>query len=77
MTPASISVDIDEFTMERDEVRISGRTSTFEEVSRMAESLRKSSHFEKVEVSESKMDLDGKQVNYRMRLTLSGKGAAS
>jgi hypothetical protein len=43
----------------------------------MAESLRKSSHFENVEVSESKMDLDGKQVNYRMRLTLSGKGAAS
>ena len=77
MSPASISVDIDEFTMERDEVRISGRTNTFEEVSRMAESLRKSSHFENVEVSESKMDLDGKQVNYRMRLTLSGKGAAS
>jgi general secretion pathway protein L len=75
--PKSISVDIDEFTMEREEVRISGRTRTFEEVSRMAESLRKSPHFVKVEVSESKMGLDGKQINYRMRLTLSGKGAAS
>lgn len=75
--PKSISVDIDEFTLEHEEVRISGRTRTFEEVSRMAESLRKSPHFVKVEVSESKMGLDGEQINYRMRLTLSGEGAAS
>ena len=74
--PKSLAVDVDEFTMERDEVRISGRTSTFEAVNRMAETFRKSPYFEKVEVAESKMGLAGKQVSYRMRLTLSGKGAS-
>ncbi|MCK4506900.1 MAG: PilN domain-containing protein [Desulfuromonadales bacterium] len=75
--PESLTVDIDEFTMERNEVRISGRTSTFEAVNRMAETFRKSPYFEKVEVAESKMDLAGKQVSYRMRMILSGKGASS
>ncbi len=75
--PESLTVDIDEFTMERNEVRISGRTSTFEAVNRMAETFRKSAYFKKVEVAESKMDLAGKQVSYRMRMTLSGKGASS
>jgi general secretion pathway protein L len=75
--PESISVDVDEFTLERNEMRISGRTSTFEAVNRMAETFRKSGYFEKVEVAESKMDLAGKQVSYRMRITLTGKGASS
>ncbi len=73
--PEAISADVDEFTLERNEVRISGRTSTFEAVNRIAERFRQSPSFEKVEVAESKMDLAGKQVSYRMRLTLSGKGA--
>lgn len=72
--PKLFSVDVEEVTMERNEVRISGRSGTFEEVNRLAETLRKSPSFEKVEVAESKMDLDGKQVSYRLRLTLSEKG---
>ena len=75
--PKLFSVDVEEVTMERNEVRLSGRTGTFEEVNRMAETLRNSPYFEKVEVAESKMDLDGKQVSYRLRLTLSGKGGPS
>jgi general secretion pathway protein L len=72
--PETFGVDVDEFTMERSEVRISGRAGTFEAVNGIAEKLRQSSAFEKVEVVESKMDLAGKQVSYRMRMTLSGKG---
>ena len=72
--PKSLSVDVDEVTMERNEVRISGRTATFEEVNRMAETFRHSPHFGKVEVAESKMDLDGKRVSYRLRMILSGSG---
>jgi general secretion pathway protein L len=75
--PASLNIDVDEVIMERNEVRISGRTGTFEEVNRMAETFRHSPHFEKVEVAESKMDLEGKQVGYRIRMLLSGKGGAS
>ena len=75
--PESLSVDVDEVIMERNEVRISGRTITFEAVNRMAETFRKSPYFEKVEVVESKMDLAGKQVSYRMRMILSGKGAST
>jgi len=75
--PKSLSVDMDEVTMERNEVRVSGQTSTFEEVNSMAETLRRSPYFEKVEVSESKMGLDGKQVSYRLRMTLGGKGGVS
>lgn len=75
--PKSLSVDVDEVTMERSEVRISGQTSTFEEVNSMAETFRHLPYFEKVEVSESKMGLDGKQVSYSLRMTLSGKGEAS
>jgi general secretion pathway protein L len=73
--PEAISADVDEFTLERNEVRISGRTSTFEAVNRIAERFRQSPSFENVEVAESKMDLAGKQVSFRMRLTISGKGA--
>jgi general secretion pathway protein L len=73
--PESFGADVDEFTMERSEVRISGRAGTFEAVNGIAENLRQSPHFEKVEVVESKMDLAGKHVSYRMRMTLSGKGA--
>ena len=72
--PKSLSVDVDEVTMERNEVRISGRATTFEEVNRMAETFRHSPHFGKVEVAESKMDLDGKRVSYRLRMILSGSG---
>jgi general secretion pathway protein L len=75
--PKSIKVDVDEFAIEPDEVRIVGHTGTFEEVNSMAETFRHSPYFEKVDVVESKMDLDGKQVSYRLRLTLSGKGASS
>lgn len=74
--PESLNVDVDEFTMERNEVRISGRTGTFEAVNSIAEKFRQSLYFEKVEVAESKMDLAGKQVSYRMRLALSAKGAS-
>ena len=75
--PKSLSIDVDEVIMERNEVRISGRTTTFEEVNRMAETFRHSPHFEKVEVAESKMDLDGKRVSYRLRMILRGKGGAA
>jgi len=75
--PKSLSVDVDEITMERNEVRVSGQTGTFEEVNSMAETFRHSPYFEKVEVSESKMGLDGKQVSYRLRMTVSEKGGAS
>ncbi|NOR50462.1 MAG: hypothetical protein GQ530_05480 [Desulfuromonadales bacterium] len=75
--PESFGADVDEFTMERSEMRISGRAGTFEAVNGIAENLRQSPHFEKVEVVESKMDLVGKQVSYRMRMTLSEKGASS
>ncbi len=74
--PEALDVDIDELIMERDEVRISGRTSSFDAVNRMAETFRQSSFFEKVEVAESKMDLAGQQVGYRMRMTLNGKGTS-
>lgn len=75
--PESLSADVDEVIIERNEVRISGRTMTFEAVNRMAETFRRSPYFEKVEVVESKMDLAGKQVSYRMRMTLSGGGAST
>lgn len=75
--PKSLSVDVDEIIMERNEVRVSGQTGTFEEVNSMAETFRHSPYFEKVEVSESKMGLDGKQVSYRLRMTVSEKGGTS
>lgn len=75
--PKSVQVDVDEFTLDPGEVRVSGRTGSFEEVNSMAEAFRQAPYFEKVEVVESKMDLDGKKVNYRLRLTLKGKGASS
>lgn len=75
--PEALDVDIDELILERNEVRIAGRTSTFDAVNRMAETFRQSPHFEKVEVSESKMSLGGQEISYRMRVTLGGKDASS
>ena len=75
--PQGLDYDVDEMILERNELRISGQTSSFETVNRMAEQYRQAACFEKVEVTEAKMALDGNQVSYRMRLLLHGKGTSS
>lgn len=73
--PAPLTCDLDEFALEREQIRIAGQAATFEAVNRMAEHYRTSGSFTKVDVTEAKMGVSGGQVGFRMTLTLTGQGA--
>lgn len=56
-------------------VRLEGTTTSFEAINRMSGSLKNSSQFGNVEITEAKMSLNGRHVNFRVQFTLNG-GAA-
>jgi Tfp pilus assembly protein PilN len=72
--PAKVPVDVEEFYCDRDEVRISGGTDSFEAVNRIRDQLAASPLFTGVEVAESRKSLEGNRVEFRLRLPLSSKG---
>ena len=55
-------------------VRLEGTTTTFDAVNSMSGNLKKSKQFANVEISEAKMSLDGRHVNFRVEFALK-KGA--
>ncbi len=72
-----LNIDVDEMSLERDQIRLAGSADSFEAVNRMAEQFRQSLYFSKIEVAESKTSLDGHRVNYRLLLTLAEGGLSS
>ncbi len=53
-------------------VRLEGTTTSFEAVNRMSGDLKQSEMFEDIEIAEAKMSLDGRHVNFRIRVALKG-----
>jgi general secretion pathway protein L len=68
--PEGLEVDLDELSYDQEQIRISGKTDTFESVNRVAERYRSVGQFNRVDIVESKMGVAGQQVGFRMTLTL-------
>lgn len=73
--PELVTVEIQEFSMNPDDLKLSGRTSSFEAVNQMAKVLEGSPLFTDVQVSDAKMSLDGNRIDFRLSLSYAIQGS--
>jgi general secretion pathway protein L len=74
LLPGIATVEIQEFALTPEELKLTGRTASFEAVNKMAKLLGDSPMFAKVQVSDAKMSLDGSRIDFRLLLTLAKLG---
>ena len=67
--PEVAAVEIDELAMTPEDLKMTGRTSSFEAVNQMAQVLEESPFFSSVQVNDAKMSLDGSRIDFRLSLT--------
>lgn len=67
--PKSVRVDIDEYTMDADAVRVRGNTENFESVDTMKRQLLGTALFSEVKVNDARATKDGRGVDFRMTLS--------
>ncbi len=67
--PPDLTVDIRDLNYSFEGVRLEGTTTTFETVNLLAKALAPSSLFKEAQISDAKMSLDGKTVDFRLTLT--------
>jgi general secretion pathway protein L len=65
-----VRLDVREFRYAPNEVRLDGSVDSFDTMQRLTRLLEQSPLFEEVQVTDAKMDPDGKRVNFRLQLTL-------
>lgn len=68
LTPKDLTVDVRDLSYTPDGVRLEGTTTTFEATNRLAKSLEASPLFKNAQISDAKMSLDGKTVDFRLNL---------
>lgn len=74
--PDTVKIDIDEYVMEPDGVRIRAKSDSFENVDAIKQSVGDTHYFGDVQVKDVKSSPDGK-VDFRLILTLSKEGAGA
>jgi general secretion pathway protein L len=74
--PDSVTVDVDEYIMEPESVRIKAKTASFEAADTIKQQLINTHYFGDVQVKDVKSMPDGK-VDFRLVLTLSKEGGAA
>jgi general secretion pathway protein L len=67
--PELVTVEIQEFSMGPEDLKMTGRTASFEAVNQMARVLEESSLFANVQVADAKMSLDGSRIDFRLSLS--------
>ena len=73
--PEPNTVEIQEFSLGAAELKLAGRAASFESVNTMAKMLGESPMFAKVQITDSKMSLDGSRIDFRLLLALANRGA--
>ncbi len=73
--PEPVTVEIQEFALGPEDLKLAGRAASFEMVNQMARTLGESPLFAKVQVSDAKMSLDGSRIDFRLLLSLANQGA--
>lgn len=69
------TVEIQEFALGSADLKLVGRAPSFEAVNSLAKILGESPLFTKVQVTDSKMSLDGSRIDFRLLLALANQGA--
>ncbi|MBE0575272.1 MAG: PilN domain-containing protein [Desulfuromonadales bacterium] len=69
------SVEVQELSLSSDEIKMAGRTASFEGVNQMTRVLGESPMFTRVQVTDAKMSLDGSRIDFRLLLSLANPGA--
>lgn len=72
--PALVTIEIQELAQNDEEVKLTGRTTSFEAVNQIAKVLGESPMFSNVQVSDAKMSLDGSRIDFRLLLSLAKLG---
>jgi general secretion pathway protein L len=73
--PALLTVEVQEFGLSGEELKVTGWTGSFEAVNQIAGVLGDSPLFTKVQVTDAKMRLDGSRIDFRLLLSLANPGA--
>ncbi len=73
--PALVTVEFQEFALSGEELKLTGKTASFEAVNQMTRVLGESPMFTKVQVTDAKMSLDGSRIDFRLLLLLANPGA--
>lgn len=72
--PKSITVDVDEYNMDTDSIRIRGRTQSYDNVDTLKKTFEGLPYFREVQARDTKSAADGQGVEFRLILTLNKPG---
>ena len=70
--PASVSLDIHDFSFSPESVRLEGVTTSFDAINQIARSLKQSPLFADAQIADAKMSIDNSRVDFRLNLTYGG-----
>ena len=74
--PADISFDVREFIYNGEQLHIDGSASSFDEIKKFSQALEASPLFEKVQIVDAKMGLDGGRVDFNLNVKNSAEELA-
>lgn len=72
--PNNVEIDVDEYIMDTDSIRIRGRTQSYDSVDTLKKTFEALPYFRDVQARDLKTAADGKGVDFRLVLTLSKPG---
>ncbi|PLX85326.1 MAG: hypothetical protein C0617_04440 [Desulfuromonas sp.] len=68
--PEEITIDIRDWNYSPETVRMEGHTTSFDAINQISKSLEQSPLFHEAQISDAKMSLDGRRVDFRITLAL-------
>lgn len=75
--PKNVTVDVDEYVMDPDSIRVRGRTQSYDNVDTLKKTFEGLPYFREVQAKDVKSASDGKGVDFRLILTLNKPGQES
>lgn len=72
--PKNVVVDVDEYTMDPDSIRLRGKTQSYDNVDSLKKTFEALPYFREVQAKDLKTASDGKGVEFRLILTLAKPG---
>jgi len=75
--PKTVTVDVDEYVMDPDSIRVRGRTQSYDNVDTLKKAFESLPYFREVQAKDVKSASDGKGVDFRLILTLNKPGQES
>jgi hypothetical protein len=72
--PKSVVVDVDEYNMDPDSIRLRGKTGSYDNVDTLKKAFEGLPYFREVQAKDLKSSSDGKGVEFRLILTLAKPG---